>query len=1001
MEGIAGTLVLPGLLASALWGGPALAASLGDSGVVAILPVGEVVGDGATVSNLHLLALKPDGTPHLGAKLKTTVSAGSAGEAIELGAGLYQIPFTPPLARAATKVTVDVRARTVDRLSFDVVRVIEVEPASVAAVEVRSNPERLVLSQDAAATLSFQVPPGSGDPPVATDLLVRVSSGAVSDIVSLGNGRFTARYTPPQVNYPHLAIVTVVDRRNPLGVRGHVGIPLQGKVSYPVTTTPGASVILRIGDREFGPTKAGSDGQATVDIIVPPGTAQATMVSIADGAPTESTLDLRVPEVRRLQLFPLQPGIPSDARTVVPVRAVVLTPGGQADVDAKINMTATAGRLSRPVHLGNGVYEAIYTPPDGRTQMAATIQATVPGGTKQSDDVELTLIPALPSSLVLTPEPARLAEEGTGLRVFGRLLAIDGAGLSDRTLRVVAAGAQIKGEVQDLKGGDYRIDMTADQGTDVDVHVTALAQPSGNAIQRVLLFPEDQTLPSDGITSRSVLIVTADEFGYPVPDVKVDLSVIGGGSLPSTVTTDGRGLAQVFYTAGSAPGLVSIEARAGGQHGATSILLGLPDLALKLPVSGAPADVRASELWSAMQASVHVEREGATGATSAAIGVASGVLSALTASAEPAVVAPGGTVVVKVKAVDEAGRGVSGTPLDFFATGGARFGQVRDLGGGEYQSELTVPADAVDEVKVSVLSAGGITTVVRIQVSATGARADGSPWATDTTEPAWGEPAPATAATETPAPDPVPATKPTKVKPEPGEHPWLRGRAGFVVSTYAYSQQPGGDAGSLLPTELSWGGGDGGAAIPLGGEFVLRGYVPKVPYIGFLASFRGSRYSVASPTFSEDAVDTLFSVKVDLAGRVPIPIGASELSLAARVGFRYDDFITFRGCTDPGCVVSYEPLGLPGLDVGFEVGAEFWKMYALVAASGGFAYGSVPYAVGVDANLGFQVHKHVFVDAGFGWQLRDADLEGADSGTIRGTLTDQMFTGSLGVGFSL
>ena len=233
------------------------------------------------------------------------------------------------------------------------------------------------------------------------------------------------------------------------------------------------------------------------------------------------------------------------------------------------------------------------------------------------------------------------------------------------------------------------------------------------------------------------------------------------------------------------------------------------------------------------------------------------------------------------------------------------------------------------------------------------------------------------------------------------DRPWMRTQLGFVLSTYAYSQTPTLENGGLLPSELSWGGGEGGAALPLGVELISRGHVPDLPYIGWHASFRYTRYTVSSPSFSEDAVDNLFAVRLNLRGRYPIKIKQEELSIGARVGFRYDDFVTFRGCDTPGCQVTYQPLQVPGLDVGVEVGAEFWKMYANVAATGGFAYGSSPYAVGVDANVGWNITENLFIDAGFGWQQRQADLEGAESGLVRGTLDDQTFAGTLGVGISL
>ena len=176
--------------------------------------------------------------------------------------------------------------------------------------------------------------------------------------------------------------------------------------------------------------------------------------------------------------------------------------------------------------------------------------------------------------------------------------------------------------------------------------------------------------------------------------------------------------------------------------------------------------------------------------------------------------------------------------------------------------------------------------------------------------------------------------------------------------------------------------------------------IPKVPYLGFHGQFRWSRYQVDSDVFSAPAVDNLFAVQLMVVPRLPIAVGDNEISVGARVGFRYDDFVTFRGCTDPGCTVEYRPLGVPGLGAGLEVGAEIWHLYAVLAGQAGFAYGSQPYAANVDFNLGWNLTRNFLVDLGFGWQMRKAELEGEESGTIRGTLSDRQILGTLGVGVS-
>src|SRR5690606_38138197 len=120
-----------------------------------------------------------------------------------------------------------------------------------------------------------------------SDLLLRTSSGELVELAQSGAGRFVGRYVPPAVNYPHVATITVVDRREPTRVVGSASIRLLGKVDYPVTATPGARVSLRVGTREFGPMVADAAGRASVPVVVPPGVATATQITVQDGRPTE------------------------------------------------------------------------------------------------------------------------------------------------------------------------------------------------------------------------------------------------------------------------------------------------------------------------------------------------------------------------------------------------------------------------------------------------------------------------------------------------------------------------------------------------------------------------------------------------------------------------------------------------------------------------------------------------------------------------------------------
>lgn len=65
---------------------PAVAADvLPAEGLVEILPVGDVLGDGSTQATVHVLALLPTGAPMVGLKLRAEVAGGMGGELTELG----------------------------------------------------------------------------------------------------------------------------------------------------------------------------------------------------------------------------------------------------------------------------------------------------------------------------------------------------------------------------------------------------------------------------------------------------------------------------------------------------------------------------------------------------------------------------------------------------------------------------------------------------------------------------------------------------------------------------------------------------------------------------------------------------------------------------------------------------------------------------------------------------------------------------------------------------
>lgn len=167
--------------------------------------------------------------------------------------------------------------------------------AAAAAPEVRATPERVVLGQDTGVALEVHVAEGTG--PVRAS----ASSGRFAQAVVEGGPVRTFQWTPPEVRYPLLAVLVFsVDRpRGPPEVTV-VRVPLFGRTNLPVTTDPGAEVIIELSGARFGPVKANRRGKAQVPVEVPPGVRQARVLATRGALKTDRMTKIDVPDFRPL-----------------------------------------------------------------------------------------------------------------------------------------------------------------------------------------------------------------------------------------------------------------------------------------------------------------------------------------------------------------------------------------------------------------------------------------------------------------------------------------------------------------------------------------------------------------------------------------------------------------------------------------------------------------------------------------------------------------------------
>lgn len=956
--------------------------------VIELLPVGSVVADGATPVTLQVLALDRTGAPLADLDARIAVSDGQGIRLSPTSPGIYSGQWTPRASAAAGAVQVTLKGKA-DRESITRTWTVALTPAATGAIGITANPPQMTLGQDVSATLTFTLPGGAAAAAQAGQLAALASAGDVSNITSMGNGNFTAMFTPPAQAFPQLSVITLVDRRDPERSLGSLVLPLVGKAAFPVTALPNSRVMVRVGDREYGPVAADAMGRAQVPIVVPPGVSNATVVSILGAQKSETPLDLQVPPSKRIRLFPTVQTVPADPAAPVAVRVKVATPDGQPDTAAQVSFTATGGSISAAVHEGAGIYKAMFAPAPSATPAEASINVSVADARlPQSDALTINLTPARPASLTLTPEPAILPPGAMAFQVLGKVSGPSGMGVSGQQVDIQADGARMNGEVRDLGGGDYQAAFSPREGNRA-IPVTGMVKlpATGNPLSRVVLLADSERLPSSGGASTGLTVVTLDAHGHPVAGIPVDLSVVqGGGALPQSVTTDANGMARVVYSAGDGSGLSTVQAAAGGLTAGVAILRAPASVApgMDLPTGGTDAQRSMTDAWDALVTSTQVGREGA-GLAVKPEPVAAAMASRLEMVAEPASAVAGGSVVLRISARDARGVGVAGQTLTVQTSAG-QVSAVRDTGSGGYEATLTLPMDATAPVQLAVSTAGGgVAAFIQVPVGQ-GSTA------------AWG------VADSTPAAEPTVAEEPKAPRVQ-GDYHWLRLSGGYLGGLYSYQQSPATLQGPLYAREITVGGGATDPAGTTGVQLNGRAFLPGLEYLGFEGAFRTSNWSIQlAEGFDDPIPDWINEFSARAIGRYPIELSSGgRVHIGGRVGMDVNDFLYFtqEESADGGVDLLYQQLIVPGTAVGAEVGAELGNFFALGTYDAGFTDFDGVYSHSLDLDLGVSITETFFLQGDIGWNNRDTNVYAGDDKANVGKMRDSMTMFGLQAGFQL
>ncbi len=584
------------------WGVAVRADAAPPAPIVALLPPTGIVGDGVTVADLYFLALDASGEPAAEVKLRAHSRFGSTTELPEpLGGGLYRVKYTPADQERSEILSVELSGKIGKsnvRNSFPIQ--VHVNPAR--QLTLSTSPAAIVLGVDKSASIQLSV---AGKDLSGLDLLVAASSGTVTNLTNLGNGKFNALYTPPADNVPREVILTAADRRDPTVVYAHTQLGLTATATPVVTGPKGSRVLLRVGSREFGPAPVDSKGRAKVPIQIPPGVRAATVLALgADGTTSESSLDLKLPEPLRMAFAPSSV-LPGDPTVSHSLHLIVRTPDLLPDPTATPVVSAALGKVASTQHIGNGIYVVNYSPPLGLTAVTDTLTASL--GSGPTTTLSVSVGPARPSALSLAATPPKLPI-GPTLSVLATVTGPGGALLPGRTLSWQANGAQ-EGVTKDLKNGTYQAPFTPFSTGPVEIEGRVCTPASGNNLDRMLLVANREHVLPDGLSVVRFTAIGVDHFGYPVADLDLDLSLVyGDGALPAKVKTDSCGMASVYYTAGSATTPVAVRAIYNTDVEASAVVFqGPKPLTVSIPRSGPPTFNELVGVWAGSFADLRVE----------------------------------------------------------------------------------------------------------------------------------------------------------------------------------------------------------------------------------------------------------------------------------------------------------------------------------------------------------------------------------------------------------
>lgn len=353
----------------------------------------------------------------------------------------------------------------------------------VNALKWTFDEERIVLGETTVSAITLTAKRSDGTPLDIAPPTLKASTGQLSAPVRTGPGIWRTEYTPPKERFPHVAMMSAqIDTDRGLAV-GFAAVPLWGKGQLKVKTKPASTVVVSIGNLEFGPAKADDKGIASVDIIAPPGPERAVAKSLDEfGNRSKETVDLGVPPFNRLSLIALDDVAAADGTGEAQLLLYLVDKKGEAMIDAPVQVKANVGGLKQlPQGISPGLFRLRYGP--GTTKLKqAVVDIALENAEASTATAKIALIPGGPRRAEIEQSASEVFADGNRqVQVAVTLFDQAGNPVPPTAGRAVVDVGRIDSQALDGMTATYRWMLPAEISRTSASAVDATAAPSTTA----------------------------------------------------------------------------------------------------------------------------------------------------------------------------------------------------------------------------------------------------------------------------------------------------------------------------------------------------------------------------------------------------------------------------------------------------------------------------------------------------------------------------------------